>query len=88
MARVPRLALSDIEVLIRHPHGDLHVPLAEWISLGPGRRPGLRPAAAYDARTGAPLPLLVIPLRYRNTALSRLLIALRVIPHPWPPRSD
>ncbi|HEY1011579.1 MAG TPA: hypothetical protein VGE07_02670 [Herpetosiphonaceae bacterium] len=76
--------IGDIEVLICHPHGDLRVPLADWIAWGPGGRRLLRPAAAFDARTGAQEPPGAIPLRYRNTALSRLLIGLRLLPNPWP----
>lgn len=75
---------SFINVLLAHPHGDIIVSLDVWIAHGPGERPGLRPVAAYDSRTGATLLLKRIPLRYRNTLCSRVLIALKLLPAPWP----
>lgn len=73
----------QIEVLLRHPHGDVWVPLEEWMRTGPGPRPGLRPHAARDKDTKRPLPTSVIPLAYRNTWLSRALKRLRLV-SPWP----
>lgn len=75
--------LRHIHVRISHPSGELSVPLAEWMRRGPGPRRLLRPHSVVDARTGHPLPLSVIPLRYRNTPWSRLLCKLGVLPHPW-----
>jgi hypothetical protein len=74
---------DDILVTLAHPHGDVEVPLAEWMRAGPGGRPLLQPVAARRASTGRPLPLRVIPLRYRNTGLARLLIRARLLPDPW-----
>jgi len=78
-------AIEGIMVTIYHPYGDLTVPLEEWITTGPGPRTGLRPCNPYYQVTGEPLPPDVIPLVYRNTRWSRLLIALRLLPRPWPP---
>ncbi len=74
---------SDVVVTIEHPFGVLEVSLEEWMSTGPGPRPLLRPAAAKEKGTNRPLPMSVIPLRYRNNRVSRSLIALGVLPNPW-----
>ncbi|GAB4054472.1 hypothetical protein [Catellatospora paridis] len=75
---------ADVVVTIGHPFGDLDVPLLEWISRGPGPRPLVRPIRARRADTGKPLPLTVVPLRYRNDAESRALIAAGLLePPPW-----
>lgn len=77
---------AEILVTIGHPFGDLEIPLEEWIMRGPGPRPLVRPVSARSATTGEPLPLTVIPLRYRNDAESRSLIAAGVlVPPPWHP---
>jgi hypothetical protein len=70
-------------VLVAHPHGDLWVPLAEWMRIGPGPRILLRPVAAKLATTGELLPLTVIPLQYWNNYMSRALIRVGVITNPW-----
>lgn len=72
-----------VEVLVSHPHGERWVPLGEWIRVGPGPRPLLGPTAARLAGSNKGLPLRVIPLRYRNTALSRLLISVGLLRDPW-----
>ena len=75
---------SEIIVTIDHPFGTVEATLAEWIERGPGPRPLVRPVAARSAATGEELPLTVIPLRYRNDAESRQLIAAgRLDPPPW-----
>jgi hypothetical protein len=81
--RTKTLDVADVIVTVRHPHGDVDVPLESWIESGPGERPLVAPVAARHGRTGARLPLSVVALRYRNIRLSRLLIALRLIPDPW-----
>jgi hypothetical protein len=70
-------------IVIRHPHGDVLVTLGAWMEHGPGQRPGLTPRTVYNPQTGTALPLNVIPLRYGNTLLSRVLIALKIVPSPW-----
>ncbi len=61
--------------------------LREWMESGPGPRPGIQPVAARHAVTGQRLSLWVaVPLRYRNTGLSRLLIRLGLLRNPWPPK--
>lgn len=74
---------QDIIVTLAHPHGDVDTTLTQWMEIGPGPRPFVRPVAAREATTGASLPLTVVPLRYRNTALSRALIKMRVLKDPW-----
>jgi len=74
---------SDIMVVLEHPHGNVEVSLEEWISIGPGARPLVRPVEAKKKDSGESLPLSVIPLRYRNNRLSRALIALGVLNDPW-----
>jgi len=70
-------------VVLEHPHGKIEVSLEEWISIGPGARPLVRPVEAKRKGSGEPLPLSVIPLRCRNNGLSRTLIALGVLKDPW-----
>jgi hypothetical protein len=77
-------AADDVVVTLLHPHGSIDVTLVEWIATGPGARDRVRPVAARDRKSGRQLPLTVIPLRYRNTALSRVLIRLRLLADPWP----
>jgi hypothetical protein len=75
---------DDVLVTIGHPFGDIEVPLAEWIARGPGPRPLVRPVRARSRSTGAPLPLTVIPPRYRNDGESRRAIRAGLIDDPWP----
>ena len=75
--------IEDVDVEIDHPHGIVRMPLTEWMKRGPGLRPLLMPARAYVAGNGPELPLRVVPLRYRNNFLSRLLIRLRLLSDPW-----
>jgi hypothetical protein len=75
---------KDILVVIAHPFGDIEVTLAEWIERGPGPRHLIRPVQARSRSTGEPLPLSVIPLRYRNDEESRRAIRLGLIDDPWP----
>ncbi len=72
-----------IEVLLSHPHGDRWILLSQWIRVGPGPRPLLRPSAARLAVSEESLPLRVIPLRYRNTAFSRFLVSVGFLRNPW-----
>jgi len=74
---------SDILVSLSHPHGDIEVPLSEWITHGPGARKYLKPTSVKRASTNEKLPITVIPIQYRNTFLSRMLIYMRFIPKPW-----
>lgn len=75
--------IDDVIVTLAHPHGDIEIPLVEWIRTGPGPRHLLQPTGARSRATGAPLPLSVIPLTYRNNAISRALIKLRLVQRPW-----
>lgn len=78
-----RNANVDVMVIIDHPHGKIEMPLEEWIAKGPGERALLRPVAAKSRKTGRILSTSVIPLRYRNSILSRALIASKLLPDPW-----
>jgi len=73
---------SNINVTIDHPFGSVNVPLQTWMSSGPGLRSKV---AVHRAKhiDGSPLPIEVVPLRYRNTLLSRMLIRLHVLQDPW-----
>jgi hypothetical protein len=75
---------DDVLVVVGHPFGDIEVPLAVWIATGPGPRPGVRPIRARSRSTGQPLPLSVIPFRYRNDKQSRRAIQDGVVDDPWP----
>ena len=74
---------EDVMVTIEHPFGQIETTLAEWMARGPGRRPLLRPVAARSRSTGEPLPLTVIPLRYRNDEQSRAMIERGELESPW-----
>jgi hypothetical protein len=75
---------ANVIVTVGHPFGDVDVPLSAWISRGPGPRSLVRPIRARRGGTGEPLPLAVVPLRYRNDAESRALIAAGALePPPW-----
>ncbi|OJT22085.1 hypothetical protein BO221_25455 [Archangium sp. Cb G35] len=75
---------EDVILIVPHNWGTLEMTIPEWIARGPGLRPGIQPVAARHARTGKPLPLRVLPLRYRNTWFSRWLIRVGVFSDPWP----
>src|SRR3712207_3796590 len=63
----------------------VETPIEEWLRHGPAGS-AARPVAARIAPSGNRLPLhCVVPLRYRNSRFSRLLIALRVLRDPWCP---
>ena len=74
---------SQISVVIGHPGGNIQVSLEEWIRIGPGPRPLVRPIKAILDETGEELSLSVIPLKYRNNSWSRLLIRLGILSNPW-----
>ncbi|HWD83534.1 MAG TPA: hypothetical protein VG497_31760 [Kribbella sp.] len=76
--------IEDVIVTIDHPWGAIEVSLTEWIRTGPGPRTLLELSAARSRRTGEPLPLEVVPFRYRNNAESRRAIAAGEIEDPWP----
>jgi hypothetical protein len=78
------IPIDDIVVTIGHPHGDIDVPLAQWIAVGPGPRDMVRPVAARRASTGERLPLDAIPLQFRNNETSRAMIARGLLVDPWP----
>lgn len=74
----------DILVTVLHPWAEAEMPLDMWMQTGPPKaRPGVGPVRARRAGTSEPLPLRVIPLRYRNTSWSRLLIWVGVLSDPW-----
>jgi hypothetical protein len=75
---------DDILVVIDHPFGEVEVSLAVWIATGPGPRPFARPVRARSRSTGRPVPLTVIPLRYRNDEQARQTIQDGLLDDPWP----
>ncbi len=80
MCAINRTALV---IILNHPHGDLEVPLEEWISQGPGARPYVKPVSVRRHDSDEELPLNMIPFRYRNSSLSRFLIRIGVLTDPW-----
>jgi hypothetical protein len=79
-----RSVYDDVLVTVAHPGGDIEVPLPAWIEAGPGPRP-LVTIGKARRRDGSPVPLEEIPLEYRNTAESRRLQRLGLLPAPWGP---
>jgi hypothetical protein len=79
-----RAGYDDVLVTVAHPWGDIEVPLPTWIATGPGPRP-LMTIGKARRRDGSPVPLEEIPLEYRNTAESRRLQRLGLLPAPWGP---
>jgi hypothetical protein len=57
---------DDILVTVAHPHGDIEVPLAEWIRRGPGPRPLVRLASARRRSTGESVPLEAVDDPWRR----------------------
>lgn len=80
---MPSVRDSQIVLTIAHPHGDVELTLEEWMFRGPGLTRYVQPVHARDEVTGRKLSLKVIPFRFRNTNLSRLLISLRLVKDPW-----
>jgi hypothetical protein len=79
----PDIRSEDVLVVVRHPFGEVEVSLVEWMAAGPGPRPMVRPVAARSRLNGEPLPLTVIPLRYRNDEQSRTTIRQGILTDPW-----
>lgn len=73
---------EDIVVILDHPHGKVDVPLTEWIEKGPAFRKYLRPVGA-KTKDGVILSIEVVPFRYRNNLVSRLMCSLRFIKKSW-----
>lgn len=76
---------SGILVELRDRQGSRsEMPIEGWLHSGPPPRSTLRPVAVRLESSGGRLPLpCIVPLRYRNTPVSRLLIALRLVADPW-----
>jgi hypothetical protein len=74
----------DVIVTVAHPWGDIEAPLPTWIEIGPGPR-SLVTISKARRRDGSAVPLEEIPLQYRNTAESRRLQRLGLLPAPWGP---
>jgi hypothetical protein len=84
VARAGVPTTSGIMVVVRHGAQREALPVEEWLRRGPDLDPSAEPVAAWLAPSGYPLPLsCVVPLRYRNSRLSRMLIALRLVADPW-----
>lgn len=76
--------IQDVVVILDHPHGKIEVLLEEWMRMGPGDRKFIKPIAAKCAKSEKALPLSIVPFRYRNNTLSRMLISLKLLSNPWP----
>lgn len=74
--------LENLVVIVDHPFGKLEMPLKVWMETGPQSRILLRPIGVMD-KNGQILDLNIIPLKYRNSPFSRLLIKLGFIETPW-----
>lgn len=75
---------TEWEVLIEHSQGRLWVPIMEWLKNGPGPRLLLSPSTVRRVSSKETFPVwCVIPLRYRNSRLSRLLISIGFYKNPW-----
>ncbi len=77
---------DDTLVTVCHPHGDLEVPLREWIRVGPGPRKLVTILAARRKSSGVVVPMHNIPLAYHNSPTSRILIRIGLLADPWPVR--
>ncbi|MDJ0842522.1 MAG: hypothetical protein QNK37_38845 [Acidobacteriota bacterium] len=75
--------VNDLYVTVAHPHGEIEVPLRDWIAAGPGERKWLSPIKLTD-KDGKDVSLNHLPLKYRNNSISRLLISIGIIKKPWP----
>lgn len=78
-----RIQSNEIVVTVQHPYGRVDMSLEKWIRIGPGDRELLRPVAVKSRLADRPLPLKVIPFRYRNNTLSRALIRIGFLTNPW-----
>lgn len=79
------IKISDCEqpiVIVYHPWGTLEVSLEDWVQFGPGKRQRLRPSVIKCA-DGTELSINRLPLKYRNTWFSRLLIRIKLLSAPW-----
>ncbi len=75
---------SGIVLEVWDASGRLETSIEEWLRTGPGPSRSAKPISARFGPSGRALPLrCLVPLRYRNNALARLLIALHMMPDPW-----
>lgn len=74
---------KNINVIISHPHGDIETSLDTWLQNGTGKRKYVTVTSVICADTQEKLPLSLLPLRYRNNRLSRLLIFIGLLQNPW-----
>ena len=79
-----RMDPKDVIVSVYHNWGKAEMTLEEWIATGPGVRRHRHPVEPRERSTGRPLPMSAIPLQYRNSRASRLLIRLGLLDDPWP----
>lgn len=74
---------SDYIVTLDHPYGKVELTLKEWSILGPDAEHNLTPSSLKEKKTEKKMPLKLIPFKYRNSFLSRLLMRFHLIPNPW-----
>ena len=80
---MPNSQYADLVVTLDHPHGIVEIKLNEWMILGPGSGLLLKPKSLKSTASKKKVSLKTIPLKYRNSFISRLLIKLHLIPNPW-----
>jgi hypothetical protein len=73
----------DIAVTVGHPFGNVELPLADWISRGPGLRPGVDIIGVRRVSTGEPVDASELPLQYTNSPEARHLKRDGRLPNPW-----
>ena len=74
---------KEISVIVADPQGDIETSLETWMRNGPGPRRFVTVVRVICKDTGEELPLSTIPLRYRNSPLSRRLIEAGILENPW-----
>ena len=80
---------DDVLVTVAHPAGDVEVPLADWIRVGPGPRSYVGIVRARWASTGEDIPVAEVPLQYHNSVASRRRQRAGELEQPWgPPPAD
>ena len=83
MALIAGYPTEKLLVAIDHPHGLMLIDLSDWIRLGPGDRPLIRPLYLQVKDTGQRISIRRLPWRLRNTFIFRVAVKLRIAKTPW-----
>ena len=74
---------SGIVLEVRQRRERIEMPIEDWLRCGPAGA-AARPCAARLAPSGRRLPVRCgVVLRYRNSPILPLLIAVHLVPDPW-----